>query len=155
VTGLGEGRHASVFSTLAEPSIVVERALTKIVDGQPSTSVVLGAVPRADDGYVASTWTMASGPSVPTEDALVVFNVDNADGTVTVEAVGANGAVAIPGLETVALAPAGLITIDLTDAAALDHQLVVRSTTRIMVERSLPAGQGLGRSGSWALPLSD
>ena len=46
VTGLGEGRHAAVFSTLAEPSIVVERALTKIVDRQPSTSVVLGAVAR-------------------------------------------------------------------------------------------------------------
>jgi Family of unknown function (DUF5719) len=155
VTGLGEGRHASVFATLAEPSIVVERALTKIVDGQPSTSVVLGAVPRAEDGFVASTWTMAVGPTAPTEQALVVFNVDNSEGTVTVEAVGAGGPVSIPGLDAVPLPPAGLITIDLTDAATLDRQLIVRSTTRIMVERSLSAGEGLGRSGSWALPMSD
>ena len=71
----------------------------------------------------------------------------------TIESVGASGPVAIPGLEAVPLPPAGLITIDLTDPAALDHQLIVRSTTRIMVERSLPAGEGLGRSGSWALPV--
>jgi hypothetical protein len=154
VTGLGEGRHATVFATLAEPSIVVERALTKTVDGQPSTSVVMGAVPRPEDAYVATTWSMAVSPSVPTEQALVVYNVDNAEGTVTVEAVGAGGPIAIPGLEAVPLAPAGVITIDLTDPAALDRQLIVRSTTRIMVERSLTAGEGLGRSGSWALPAT-
>ncbi len=154
VTGLGEGRHAAVFSTLAEPSIVVERALTKIVDRQPSTSVVLGAVARQEDAYVATAWTMAIGPSVPTEDALVVFNVDNAESTVSVEAVGAGGPVVIPGLEALTLPPAGLITIDLTADAALDRQLIVRSTTRIMVERSLSAGEGLGRSGSWALPMT-
>jgi hypothetical protein len=155
VTGLGEGRHAAVFGTLSEPSIVVERALTKLVDGQPTTSVVLGAVPRLEDGYVASTWSMAIGPSVPTEEALVVSNVDNTEGTVTVEAVGAGGPVAIPGLEAVVLPPAGLITIDLTDPAALDRQLIVRSTTRVMVERSYSAGEGLGRSSSWALPLQN
>jgi hypothetical protein len=154
VTGLAEGRHATVFATLAEPSIVVERALTKIVDGQPSTSVVMGAVPRPEDGYVATTWSMAVSPSVPTEDALVVYNVDNAEGTVTVEAVGAGGVIAVPGLETIPLAAAGVITIDLTDPAVLDRQLIVRSTTRIMVERSLAAGEGLGRSGSWALPTT-
>jgi hypothetical protein len=95
---------------------------------------------------------MAIGPSSPTEDALVVFNIDNAPGTVSVEAVGAGGPVAIPGLEAIPLAPAGLITIDLTADAALDHALIVRSTTRVMVERSLSAGDGLGRTGSWALP---
>jgi hypothetical protein len=152
VTGLTEGRHATVFSTLAEPSIVVERALTRIVDGQPSTSVVLGAIPRAEDGHVASTWSMAIGPSTPTEDALVLYNVDNVEGSVTVEAVGAGGPVAVPGLEAVPLPAAGLVTIDLTDDAALDRQLVVRSTTRVMVERSLLAGDGPARSGSWALP---
>jgi hypothetical protein len=154
VTGLGEGRHATVFATLAEPSIVVERALTRTVDGQPSTSVVMGAVPRPEDAYVATTWSMAVSPSVPTEEALVVYNVDNAEGTVAVEAVGAGGPIAIPGLEAVPLAAAGVITIDLTDPAALDRQLIVRSTTRIMVERSLTAGEGLGRSGSWALPAT-
>ena len=97
---------------------------------------------------------MAIGPSVPTEDALVVFNVDNAESTVSVEAVGAGGPVVIPGLEALPLPPAGLITIDLTADAALDRQLIVRSTTRIMVERSLSAGEGLGRSGSWALPMT-
>jgi hypothetical protein len=153
VTGLGEGRHATVFSTLAEPSIVVERALTKIVDGQPSTSVVLGAIQRADDAFVATTWAMAIGPGVPTEEALVVYNVDNTEGTVTIEAVGAGGPAAIPGLEAVPLGPAGLITIDLTADVALDRELIVRSTTRVMVERSLLAGEGLGRSASWALPV--
>ena len=153
LTGLAEGRHATVFATLSDPSIVVERALTTIADGQPSTSVVLGAVPRLEDAYVATAWSMAVGPSVPTEAALVVYNVDNAEGTVTVEAVGAGGPVAIPGMEAISLPPAGLITIDLTADASLDRQLVVRSTTRIMVERSFSAGVGLGRSGSWALPV--
>ena len=46
------GRHSSVFSTLAEPSIVVERILTRPAGDSVATSVVLGAPPRVD-GYVA------------------------------------------------------------------------------------------------------
>ena len=154
VTGLGEGRHATVFSTLAEPSIVVERALTKIVDGQPSTSVVLGAV----RGQKTAMWRRRGrwpiGPSVPTEARWSSSTSTTRRARSRVEAVGAGGPVAIPGLEAIPLAPAGLITIDLTADAALDRQLIVRSTTRIMVERSLPAGEGLGRSAAGRLPMT-
>jgi Family of unknown function (DUF5719) len=149
IATLGEGPHSVVFSTLDEPSIVVERALTRIADRRPSTSVVLGAPPRSD-GYVASTWYLAVGASSGIGGSLVLYNVDNVTGTVTVEAIGPSGPVPIPGLESVAIAPAARIEIPLDRPEMLDTTLVVRATSRILVERSLTSGDG--RSASWALP---
>jgi hypothetical protein len=146
---LVEGRHATVFSTRSEPSIVVERVLTRTTDGRPSTSVLLGAPPRPD-GYVATTWHVVAGPSEPTPEALVIYNVDNTPGTITVEAVGPGGPEPVPGLESVAVAAAAVTTIDLTDEAVVDRELIVTSTSRVFVERSLVSGSG--RSASWALP---
>jgi hypothetical protein len=151
VPTLGEGRHATVFSTRSEPSIVVERTLTRVIDGRPNTSVVLGAPPRPD-GYVATTWHMAAGPLEPTDDALVVYNVDNSPGTLTVEAVGPDGPAPVPGLESVPIGPASVITVDLLSEAALGRELIISSTARVFVERSLLSGLGAGRSASWALP---
>ena len=147
------GRHATVFSTLAQPSIVVERVLTRPTgDGSIATSVVLGAPPRLD-GYVASTWHMGVGPSTPTEDALVVYNIDQADATVTVEAVGPAGPSPVPSLSEIPLGPGAIITIDLTDPDVLNQELIVSSTSRVFVERLLPRGGDLGgRSGSFLLP---
>jgi hypothetical protein len=54
----------------------------------------------------------------------------------------------------VPLQPGELITMSLTDTVALDAQLVVRSTSRVFVERSLPREPGAqGRSASWAVPV--
>jgi len=152
--GVPPGRHASVFSTLADPSIVVERIMTRPAGDSVATSVVLGAPPRAD-GYVASRWHLGIGPSEPTTAALVVYNVDNLDGTITIEAVGPGGPSAVPSLTDVPIGAGQVITIDLVDPGVLDTELIVQSSNRVFVERSLQRGNGLpGSSGSWALPAS-
>ncbi len=149
---LPPGRHAVVFSTLAEPSIVVERVLTRPAGNSVATSVVLGAPPRID-GYVASTWHLGIGPTEPTENALVVYNVDNAEGTISVLAVGPAGPTPVESLTDLTIAPGAVRTIDLTDPAVLGRELIIETSNRVFVERSLPRGGQLsGRSGSWALP---
>ncbi len=151
---LPSGRHATVFSTLAEPSIVVERVLTRPAGDSVATTVVLGAPPRID-GYVASRWHLGIGPSDPISAALVVYNVDNVEGTITVEAVGPGGPSAVPSLTDIPIGAGQVITIDLIDPDVLDAELIVQSSTRVFVERSLPRGNGLaGTSGSWALPAA-
>jgi hypothetical protein len=148
------GRHATVFSTLAEPSIVVERVLTRPAGDSVATSVVVGAPPRID-GYVASRWHVGIGPSDPATAALVVYNVDNVDGTVTIEAVGPGGPSAVPSLTDVPIGAGQVITIDLVDPDVLGNELIVQATNRVFVERALPRGNGLaGTSGSWALPAA-
>ncbi len=152
---LPEGRHASVFSTLAEPSVVIERILTRPAGDSVATSVVLGAPPRTD-GYVASRWHIGIGPSDPTSEALVIYNVDNVDGTVTIEAVGPGGPSAVASLTDIPIGPGQVVTIDLVDPDVLDRELIVQSSNRVFVERSLARGNGLsGSSGSWALPAND
>jgi hypothetical protein len=149
------GRHSVVFSTLAQPTFVVERFLTRPVGGSFVTSVVQGAPPRMD-GFVATRWHIGVGPSVPTEDALIVYNVDNEQATITIEAVGPGGPSAIPSLTDIPLGPGAVITIDLTTDDVLDQELIVNSSNRVFIERSLGRGGDLsGRSGSWALPASN
>jgi len=154
VLELPEGRHSTVFSTLAQPSIVVDRVITQSVDGTIATSVVMGAPPRPD-GFVANTWRMGIGPEEDTEDALVVYNIDQAEATVNVSAVGPDGPSIVPSLADVALPSGGIITIDLVDPDVLGRELIVNSTSRVFIERSLPRNNELpGRSGSWLLPVA-
>jgi hypothetical protein len=155
--GIPDGRHAVVFSTLSEPSIVVERVLTRPAGDLVATSVVLGAPPR-QDGFVATQWHVGIGPSVPTPDALVVYNVDNVEGAITVAALGPGGPTPVDGLTDIPIGPGAVITIGLESPDALGTELILTSTNRVFVERSLPRGVGAdgdelaGRSGSWALP---
>lgn len=151
---LPEGRHATVFSTLAQPSIVVDRVITRPTGGSIATSVLMGAPPRPD-GFVASTWNMGIGPDEATEDALVLYNIDQTDATVTVSAVGPGGPSVVPSLAEVPLPSGGIITIDLVDPDVLDRELIVSSTSRVFIERSLPRNNDLpGRSSSWLLPVA-
>lgn len=154
VQGLPDGRHAVVFGTTDfSQSVVIERAITRTIEGIPTTSVLPGGPPRAD-GYIPNTWTLAVGPGEATEDALVVFNTTGADATVTVQAVTADGVVTVESLSELALPGGALLPISLTDPAVLDGQLVIRSTAPVYVERSLPREQGAqGRSASWAVPV--
>jgi hypothetical protein len=146
-----------VFSTLAEPSIVVERAITRPAGDSVATSVVVGA-PNRDDGFVATQWHLGIGPSVATSEALIVYNVDNADAAITIEALGPGGPTPIEGLTDIPIGPGAVITIPLESAEALDRELILTATNRVFVERSLPRGLDAdgdalaGRSGSWALP---
>ncbi len=154
-TRLPNGRHASVFSTLAEPSVVIERVLTRPAGDSVATTVVQGA-PNRFDGYVAYRWHLGIGPATPTEEALVVYNVDQELASITIEAVGPGGPVAIPSLTDISLGPGAVITVDLTAEDAIGQELILNSSNRVFVERLLPRGGDLsGRSGSWALPATD
>ena len=149
-----DGRHAAVFSAPGEPSIVVERVLTRPAGQQVATTVVLGAPPR-QDGYVATRWYVGIGPAEPTEEALVVYNVDNVDASITVEAVGPAGPSAVPSLTDIPVGPGQVFVIDLTADDVVGQELIISSTNRMFLERLLPRGGDLsGRSGSWALPMS-
>jgi hypothetical protein len=152
VPELPEGRYATVIATSTnDPTVVIERAVTQSVGDDEATTVVAGATPR-QDGYVASTWHVGTSPDEPTEDALVVYNADNAAGTVTVSAVGQSGPVPVPGLEEIPLDGAAVLTIDLTDPIVLGRELILESTARVFVERSFPTGRGETRTSSWAVP---
>lgn len=151
VPALSDGSYAVVFSTLAAQSVVVERATTETIGDDVATAVIAGAPPR-QDGYVASEWYLAAGPSEPIEDGLVVYNADNAPGTVSVFAVGRSGPVPVDGLQDVAIGAASQITIDLVDPLVIDRALVVTSTSRVFVQRSVPTGRGATRSVAWAVP---
>jgi hypothetical protein len=152
VADLPEGRYAVVFATLAEPSVVVERATTTEADDAVATSVVAGATPRAD-GHLATTWHVVQAPTTATPEALVVYNRDNAAGTLTVSAIGASGPVPVPALSDVPLpGPDGLLVLDLTDPLVLGRELVVQSANRIFVERAFPTGRDDLRYGAWAIP---
>ena len=151
VADLPDGGYSVVFTTLAAQSIVVERATTQTIAEQVGTSVIHGATPRAD-GFLATTWLVPAAPAVPVTAALVIHNADNADGTVTVSAIGASGPVPVPGLTDVALPIAQRVTLDLTDPAVLGRTLIVQSTNRVFVEQSFPSGRGDLRVSSWAVP---
>ena len=154
IAGIPDGRHAIVFAAQSlDTGVVVERALGRTIDGIPTTSVTLGAPPRYEDGFVSSTWTMAVGVDQPTEDALVAYNIDALDATVTVQAVTPDGIVNVPGLEAVAFPANGLITIDLVDDLAIGHQLIIRSTSRLFGERRRPREENApGRVAAWPRP---
>jgi hypothetical protein len=154
IAELPDGRYAIVFATLAQPSVVVERATTTTVDDQVSTTVIAGAPPRAD-GYLATTWYVPAAPAEATEDALVIYNRDNAAGTVTISAVGSSGPVPVPGLTDLGLpGPESVLVVDLTDPIVFGRQLVVSATNRVFVERAFPTGRGDFRNSSWAIPES-
>lgn len=148
---LPEGRHAAVFATQSEPSIVVERAVTRTVGDTTATSVIVGATPR-QDAYVASTWHVGVSPDEPATEALVIYNADNTDGTVSVLAVGQSGPVPVDGLQDIPITRASILTIDLTDPLVLGRELIIESSSRVFVERSFPTGRGDTRSSSWAVP---
>ncbi len=84
-----------------------------------------------------------------------MFNVDNVTTNVTVQAVTPDGIVNVPSLSAIPLPASGLISIDLTDREVLDRQLIIRSRSRIFVERVLPREPGAqGRISSWAVPAA-
>ena len=155
VAGLPDGRHGLLFDTEdAGATLVVERAITRTIEGIPTTSVLLGGLPRSEDALIPSVWTLGIGPGEPTDDALLVYNTTNAAATVTVQAVTPGGLVNVPGLEAVDLPAAGILPLSLVDPIALDAQLVVQATAPVFVERSIPREPGTqGRSASWAVPV--
>ena len=149
---LGEGGHATVVATATNvPSIVVERVTTIDTGELSGTGVLAGATAR-QDGYVATTWYVPLGPETPVEGGLVVYNVDNSPGSVSVSVVGRSGPVPVDGLQDLPYGPAQRFEIDVTDPLVVGRPLVVEATTRIMVETSFPNGVGELRTPAWAIP---
>jgi len=149
VAGLPDGPHTMVFATLAAPSVIIERVQTRPAGESVATSVVLGMTSE----YVVPRWYVPVGVDAPLEDVLVVYNPYNTDTTLTVNAIGPGGEVAVPALESVPLPASAVRTIDLTDPSVVKRPLVLVASQGVFVERLLPRGADLaGRSGSWALP---
>lgn len=148
-SGLGtlpDGHHGAVVSTLSTDSIVVERVITRPAGDSVATSVVLGSE------YVSSVWYLPVGVPFALERSLQVLNATALDGLVTVSAIEPAGPAPLPGLTDIALAPSGVVTIDLPEEA-VDRPLVVTSDVQVVVERLLPRAEELrGRSVSLAVP---
>lgn len=154
VANVPEGLVSMAF-TSDEPSqtFVVERTLTRTIEGISTSSVTPGGTAR-QDGYVATTWYMGIGPHEATEGGIVVQNTEALGATVTVQAIRPDGVVNVDGLADVALPSEGTIAIDIPESA-IGVPLIVRSTSRVFVERVLPRESGAqGRVASWLIPAA-
>lgn len=154
VPNVPEGLVSMAF-TSADPSktFVVERTLTRTIQGISTSSVTPGGTAR-EDGYVANTWYMGIGPHEATEAGIVVQNTEALDATVTVQAIRSDGVVNVDGLDAVSLPAEGTIAIDIPQSA-VGVPLIVRSTSRVFVERVLPRESGAqGRVASWLIPAA-
>ena len=113
------GATPSSSTPASSQSIVVERALTRTIDDIPTTSVAARSAAPGGRRSSPTTWTLASGRRAD-EDALVVYNVDNVDATVTVQAVRRTGSSTCRRWPRSPCPPGGLITIALTEPDVLD-----------------------------------
>ena len=150
---LPTGRHGVSFTSMNGIPFVVEMAVTKKEVTRSVTTVVLGV----EQSYVNPgfyRWSMAVGPSVATEDALVIMNLSYSDATVQISALGSGGETPIAGLEGVSIPAGAIITVSIPDdAGALGRPLVVLGDQPLLVQRLLPRNHNLeGRSASLALP---
>jgi Family of unknown function (DUF5719) len=154
VADLPDGPHSVVFGTEPMTPVVVERVLTRTIDTVATTSITLGATTRPD-GYVANTWYVGLGPHDPTEQALALYNNTTTASVVTRQTIAPQGVQTVAGFADVAVAPGEIRYLDLTNARALDNQLIVRSTTQLFVERVLPREpDAQGRVAVWAVPAN-
>ena len=145
---LPEGRHGLLVSSLGQPALVVERAITRPAGDFVVTSVVMG-VHRASP---STRWYATVGVDQPTPGALVVANTTGVESRLTVSDLGPGGAVPLPGLADLVLPASGVLALDLP-LEALGRPLVVDAEVEVVVERSLIRRAGSeGRSGSLAVP---
>lgn len=154
VANIPEGLVSMAF-TSEEPSqtFVVERTLTRTIQGISTSSVTPGGTAR-EDGYVANTWYMGIGPEEATAAGIVVQNTEAVAATVTVQAIRPDGIANVAGLDAVPLPSEGTVAIDIPESA-VGVPLIVRSTSRVFVERVLPREPGAqGRVASWLIPAA-
>ena len=147
LTGMPTGAFGLVFaaSTGTPGPFLVERAITRTVNGSPSTSVTPGVPGQT----VNTRWSMVIAPQLSTSQAINVLNVDNQPGVVKVWALSDEGFVAVPGLEALDIAATSTLGIDLEGLpeGLRGRPLMIDCTTRMVVERSLQRGHDLpGRS---------
>ncbi len=149
IAGLPEGPHGAVITSRSGESLVVERILTRPVDGTFATTAVIGA----QRGFLSSRWRASVSAGLAIDDALVVLNASGGPSTVSVFVLGPGGEVPVAGLTGVDLPANGVIQLDLTDSNATGRALEIVSDQPILVERRLERNTSLrGRTGSLALP---
>ena len=136
-----------VFSTEPTTPIVVERVFTRTIDAVATTSMTLGATTRPD-GYVANTWYVGLGPTVPTDRVLALYNNTSAASVVTLQAITPAGVQTVTGFADIPVAAGAIHYLDITDAAvgspadrALDHPAVRRTDPAARTRRPGPRGR--------------
>jgi len=156
---LPNGRYGILVATVAVPTdlgifsspdqIVVEQVVNRGDGNTVGTSVVLGMPAAA----ASTTWVAASGTTAGLEDTIVVLNTTSNAATISVQSVGPAGAVALSGLEAVAVPESGLALITVPIGLPIG-ELIFRATTPVIVQRLLSRGHELfGRSAVMALPI--
>ncbi|MHB1130353.1 MAG: DUF5719 family protein, partial [Ilumatobacteraceae bacterium] len=156
---LPNGRYGILVATVDIPAdlgaagisddIVVEQVINRGDGKTVGTSVVLGMPTSA----ASTTWVAPSGATGGLDGVFVVLNTTADAATISVQSVGPAGAVALSGLDSIALPGSGLVTITLPVGLPVG-ELILRATSPVIIERLLSRGHDLvGRSAVMALPL--
>lgn len=129
--------------------VVVEQVINRSDGKTIGTSVVLGMPASA----ASTTWVAASGTTSGLEGTIVVLNTTSDAATASVQSVGPAGAVAISGLESIAIPKSGLVLITVPLGLPVG-ELIIRATVPVIIQRLLTRGHDLlGRSAVMALPV--
>jgi hypothetical protein len=151
ISGLGvipQGRHGLLVSSLGEPSLVVEQAITRPAGDFVVTSVSMGV----HGASPSRRWYAALGVEEPTPGALAVMNTTGVDAVITLSDLGPGGAVPLPEFDQLTLPAGGVVSIDLP-AVAVGRPLIIESDVEVVAARVFPRRPGsAGRSVSLAVP---
>lgn len=156
---LPNGRYGILVATVEIPTdlgvvaapadIVVEQVINRGDGKTVGTSVVLGMPMSA----ASTTWIAPSGATAGLEDVFAVLNTTADAASISVLSVGPAGAVALSGLDSIAIPGSGLVTITLPVGLPAG-ELILRATTPVIIQRLLARGHDLtGRSAVMTLPL--
>ena len=148
--GVAAGMEATGSdATHALDGIVVEQVVNRRDGNTVATSVVLGMPASA----ASTTWFAPSGVTAGLEGAVVVLNTTANAASISVQSVGPAGAVALTGLESVAIPGSGMATITVP-VGLPEGEIIFRATEPVIVQRLLSRGHDLsGRVAVHALPL--
>lgn len=156
---LPDGRYGILVASVDIPTdlgvvsssdyVVVEQVINRSDGKTVGTSVVLG-MPAA---VASTTWVATSGTTAGLEGTIVVLNTTSDAATVSVQSIGPAGAVAISGLESIAVPESGIVLITVPIGLPLG-ELIIRATSPVIIQRLLARGHDLfGRSAVMALPI--
>lgn len=138
IAELPKGDHAMVLDVVDGPAVVVEHVLSQQAASGFFTAVTNG-VPQ---GLVSQVWRVPSGLARGARNALAVVNTTGEEATFTVSAVGPGGEVPLPGFVDVPIGPAAVVALDVPDGAS-NGEVVVRSSTLVVIQRRTARGHGL------------
>jgi Family of unknown function (DUF5719) len=136
---VADGVYSIVVSSVSP--VVVERVLDRVVGGAALTSV------QAGSRLTSTRWYVAAPPG-PAAVILYVLNAtgDTTKSTFSVKAIGPAGAVPVPGLEEVPIAPGERVRVDLGEKNVGGEMLLIEGVTSLVVERVVTTGASLSAS---------